>query len=330
MLGMTTSIPIEVVMAAGLIPTDLNNRFITHTEPEVLVERAEECGLGRTLCAWIKGIYAWALDHPEVHTIVAVTQGDCSNTQGLMELLQEAGRRIIPFDFPHSHGRAQLTQAIERLANTLGADLVAAEEVRQSLIPLRQDLARLDELTWQEGKVSGSENHLWLVGASDFEGDAADYHSRLSEFLAQAQAREPFSPKLRLGLLGVPPIISDLHQVIEEMGAGVVFNEVPRQFAMLPPDRGEDQDLTAQYLRYTYPYDVYWRMADIKREIKRRKLHGLIHYTQAFCFRQIQDLILREHLGVPMLTIEGDRVSKVDGRTRIRIEAFVEMLAQEP
>lgn len=325
LLGMTTSIPMEVAVAAGYTPVDLNNRFITAPHPQSLVLRGEELGLPRTLCAWIKGIYVWALDHPELETIVAVTQGDCSNTHGLMELLTEAGRTVIPFDYPLSHDRTELRRAMAGLAARLGADLGAAEEVRRSLEPVRQDLARLDGMTWRHGKVSGAENQLWLVSASDFDGDPAGFHARLKEFLAQAEQRPARLPELRLGLLGVPPIIGDLNQVVEDLGGAVVYNEVPRQFAM-PPAQGDD-DLVAQYHRYTYPYDVFWRMGDIKREIARRGLHGVIHYTQAFCYRQMQDLILRGHLGVPVLTIEGDQVADTDGRTRTRLEAFMEMLA---
>jgi benzoyl-CoA reductase/2-hydroxyglutaryl-CoA dehydratase subunit BcrC/BadD/HgdB len=57
-------------------------------------------------------------------------------------------------------------------------------------------------------------------------------------------------------------------------------------------------------------------------------VHGVIHYVQSFCFRQIEDLIVRHELPVPVLTVEGDKPGRVDARTRIRLDAFVEMLAQ--
>ncbi|MEW5914074.1 MAG: 2-hydroxyacyl-CoA dehydratase family protein [Thermodesulfobacteriota bacterium] len=325
LLGLTSTIPVEIALAGGWTPVDLNNRFISDPDPAGLVQRAEDLGLPRTLCAWIKGIYAWCLDHPEVEAIVGVTRGDCSNTHALMELLASAGRRIIPFDFPHQRHWADLSEQMARLAAALGADLERARAVQRQLMPLRQDLERLDDLTWRKGQVSGQENHLWLVSASDFEGDPAAFHTRLRDFLAQAGERPPARPRVRLGLLGVPPIISGLHQTLAEMGAEVVFNEVPRQFAMLPPE--PDLDLAGQYARYTYPYDVFGRLADVRAQARRRRLDGLIHYTQSFCWRQMQDLILRRELDLPLLTLEGDRVGPVDGRTRLRLEAFVELLA---
>ncbi|MFH1057216.1 MAG: 2-hydroxyacyl-CoA dehydratase [Pseudomonadota bacterium] len=326
-VGITTTVPLELLLAAGVAPVDLNNRFITHPDPAGLVRRAEEMGLPATLCAWIKGIYAWLLDHPEVQTVIGVTQGDCSNTHALMELLSLAGRRVIPFAYPHGRDRAGLVRALAGLAAALDTSLDRAEQVRRDLTPLRRDLERLDRLTWQKGRVSGAENHLWLVSASDLDGDPADFQARLRAFLRTAEARPARQGRPRLGVLGVPTIIDGLNQTLEDMGAAVVYNEVPHQFALLPPlDYGGD-GLAAQYLRYTYPYDVFHRAEAIAREAARRGLDGLIHYTQTFCYRQVQDLSLRQLLALPMLTIEGNQPGPVDGRTRLRLEAFLERLS---
>ena len=109
---------------------------------------------------------------------------------------------------------------------------------------------------------------------------------------------------------------------MESLGARVVFNEVQRQFSM-PFD---EEDIVERYLRYTYPYGMEGRLRDIETEIHERRLDGLIHYTQTFCYRQIYDMILRESLSLPILTLEGDRPGRIDSRTAFRIETFVEML----
>ena len=70
---------------------------------------------------------------------------------------------------------------------------------------------------------------------------------------------------------------------------------------------GPAKNLAEQYARYTYPYEVGARVADIRREAERRGLDGLIHYTQSFCWRQMQDLVLRRELDLPLLTLEGDQ-----------------------
>ncbi|MBW1828957.1 MAG: 2-hydroxyacyl-CoA dehydratase, partial [Deltaproteobacteria bacterium] len=102
----------------------------------------------------------------------------------------------------------------------------------------------------------------------------------------------------------------------------VIFNEVQRQFSM-PFDH---KDIVDQYLEYTYPYDMDGRLNDIKKAIDELQLDGLIHYTQMFCYRQIYDIIIRNDLSIPILTLEGDRPGQIDGRTALRIETFVEML----
>jgi len=122
--------------------------------------------------------------------------------------------------------------------------------------------------------------------------------------------------------LGVPPIFNDLYSFIESLSARVVFNEMQRQFSMPYPTNS----LLEQYLSYTYPYDIFNRIKDIKKEIKRREIDGLIHYVQSFCFRQIEDTILKKTLKLPILTIEGDQPSPLDSRNKTKLEVFIEML----
>ena len=321
-VGLTTTIPVEIIFAAGLVPVDLNNLFITSDQAYRWVAQAEEAGFPRTVCAWIKGIYATLLDHPEIPVVVAVTQGDCSNTHALMELLQNQGRDLVTFEFPFSRDRRLLAQQIEQLMARFGVEWPQVRQFQATLTPVRQDLHTLDRLTWQEGVVSGRENFQFLIASSDFNSDVAGFAEQLTTFLEEARRRPRRSALVRLGLIGIPPIFNDLFEYLSSLGAEVVFNEIPRQFSM-PFAEG---DLVEQYLAYTYPYDVFARINDIAEAIKVRQLDGLIHYTQNFCFRQTQDLLLRQRLAVPMLTIEGDRPTALDHRTRMRLEGFVDVL----
>ncbi len=59
-IGITTTVPIEIIYAAGYIPVDLNNIFISDNDPYEMVDDAELRGLPRNTCAWTKGIYAAA------------------------------------------------------------------------------------------------------------------------------------------------------------------------------------------------------------------------------------------------------------------------------
>lgn len=322
-VGITTTIPVEVVYAAGWVPIDLNNVFISSAEPRLLVEEAETAGYPRNICAWIKGIYSVVLRDTDLRTVIAVTQGDCSNTHALMETLQLVGIRIIPFAYPFDRDRDLLQLQIDKLIECFGVDWAEVRRVKRQLDRIRSEVWELDRLTWEENRVGGWDNHFFQVSCSDFTGDPEKFGVRVRDFLAQARESSPREEAIRLGYIGVPPINGDLYEYLEARGARVVFNETQRQFTM-PFDTG---DLVEQYRLYSYPYGIFYRLEDIKREIKRRTIRGVIHYVQSFCFRQIEDLIVRHELKVPILTMEGDRPGRLDARTRVRLEAFLEMLS---
>ncbi len=320
-VGLTTTIPVEVLLAAGVTPVDLNNLFISAPDAWRRVARAEAVGFPRTICAWVKGIYATLQDQPDIRTVIVATQGDCSYTQALGEILEEE-REVVHFNFPYPRDRTRLQDEIEALMAHLGTTWQAVARVQDRLVPIRRLLRELDRLTWETGQVSGQENFQFLISSSDFGSDLEEYEKRLAALVKEAARRPSRQGLVRLGLAGIPPIFSDLWGFLEELNAEIVFNEMPRQFSM-PYDTA---DLVEQYWRYTYPYDISGRLADLAEAVAVRNLDGLIHYTQSFCFRQMFDQTLREHLPIPILTIEGDSPTPLDARTRLRLEAFVDVL----
>jgi benzoyl-CoA reductase/2-hydroxyglutaryl-CoA dehydratase subunit BcrC/BadD/HgdB len=301
---------------------DVNNIFITSPDALQLVSDAEAAGLPRTICAWVKGIYATLQLRPDIQAILVACQGDCSYTQALGEILEAEGREVIHFKFPYPRHREVLRQEIAALMQRLNVTPDEVRRVQARLAPIRRNLHELDRLTWETGQVSGRENFQFLISSSDFESDAQTFAEKLAGFLGEAKVRPHHNSQVRLGFAGIPPIFTDLWDYLEELEAQVAFNEIPRQFSM---PYGET-DLVEQYHRYTYPYDITGRMADLAEAVKVRRLTGLVHYTQSFCFRQMFDQTLRERLGVPILTIEGDRPTPLDSRTRMRLEAFVDVL----
>ncbi|MEE8471611.1 MAG: 2-hydroxyacyl-CoA dehydratase [Dehalococcoidia bacterium] len=322
-IGITTTVPIEVLKAAGLQPVDLNNVFVSHPDPEHLIDIAERAGFPQNCCAWIKGIYG-VVQERGIDTVLCVTNGDCSNTLMLMEVFRLQGTKVIPFAFPSSPRPDLVERELESLARGVGTDLPAAERVRSSFAPARRLARELDDLTWREGLVGGGENHRWLVSSSDFGGDHEAYEEELGRVVSRAGEGTPFpGDRLRLAYIGVPPVFArDLYPFLERQGARVVFNEIQRQFSM--PNPGDS--LGEQYANYTYPYSVFDRLRDIEHEIGRRGVDGVVHYVQAFCHRGIADIIFRRRIGLPILTLEGNSDFSLTQHTRTRIEAFLDML----
>jgi benzoyl-CoA reductase/2-hydroxyglutaryl-CoA dehydratase subunit BcrC/BadD/HgdB len=318
-IGFTTSLPVEVILAAGHIPVDLNNLFINRN-PASLISRAEHEGFPRNVCSWIKGIYTVARE-AVLDEVIGVTQGDCSNTHSLMSMLADKGIKVSGFAFPSSRDYTELEQEISKLEARFEVSHTAVIKMKQRLDSIRAHLIKLEEMTWKENLVTGEENHYWLVSASDFFGEPDRYETELLAFLQQAEQRKPFKPKLRIAYLGVPPIFSNLYQTVSQLEGEVVFNEVQRQFAML----SNQDDIVEQYLAYTYPYSVFERIEDIRTECERRRIDAVISYTQSFCHRQIDNILLKKYIDLPFLTLEGDQPGEVDSRTLLRLESFIEI-----
>lgn len=317
-IGLTSTVPVEVIYAAGCIPVDLNNVFIAAEDPRKMVVEAEHKGYPRNACGWIKGIYT-AASKTNIDAVISVVEGDCSQTHAMMETWQMDGIRVIPFSYPYGRNSAELRFSIEKLADDLGAEWSEVIRWKHRLDEIRAKVWKMDEMTWRELSFSSAQNHYYQVCCSDFCSDPDAFEAEVSNLLLTPSNGKA---SVRLGFMGVPPIYSNLYDFIDGLGARIVFNEVQRQFTM----PFETEDIIEQYLLYTYPYDIFSRITDINTEIKRRKIDGIIHYTQSFCFRQIEDIIVRKQIDVPILTIEGDAPSHLDARTALRIESFLEML----
>ena len=325
-IGITTTVPLEVLLAADCQPVDLNNVFVGDSRPERFIAIAERDGFPLNCCSWIKGIYGVCLE-TGIKDVICVTGGDCSNTIMLMEVLRLRGLNAMPFAYPDRPDVDEMQHALLTLAVVLGTTLEAAEKVREQLRPCRKLALKLDDLTWRENLVSGWENHLWLVSTSDFNGDFQKYKKEIRQLLDEVSRRRPRPDgELRLAYLGVPAIYAhDLYRYVERYDGRVVLNEIQRQFAM--PEPGAS--LAEQYARYTYPYSIRERINDIKTELERRRIDGIIHYVQAFCHRGIGDIIFRDAFDLPILTIEGNDDFFLNNHIRTRIEAFLDILHRQ-
>lgn len=322
-IGITTTVPIEVLLAAGYTPIDLNNLFITSVNYLKYIDIAEKDGFPKSLCAWIKGIYGACLEN-NIEEIVGVIEGDCSNTKALVEVLALKGIKFYPFSFPSSHQKHDVKNEIIKFMDIFNVSLEEVERVRQQLNRVRQLVKKIDVLTYIDNKATGFENHLYQVSLSDFNGNVDSFEVNIIEAIKEIEKRQAIKKRLRLGYIGVPPMTSDIYEYVEDFNAHFVFNEVQREFAF--PRGNLALNVFEQYYDYTYPYNTKFRINELKKQIIERKLDGIIHYTQAFCYRAIENIVLKENLDIPILNIEGDKLNTLDSRTKLRLEAFLDML----
>ncbi|MFC2040128.1 2-hydroxyacyl-CoA dehydratase family protein [Chloroflexota bacterium] len=322
-IGITTTVPVEILMAAGYRPIDLNNILVDDSNPERFINMAEADGFPQTCCTWIKGIYGVCRE-TGIENILGVTGGDCSNTLMLLDVLSLKGHKVLEFAYPELADVALVSSDLTTLAKNLGTTLAEAEAIRNSLDTCRNAVQELDDMTWQKNNVTGWENHLWQVSSSDFNQNPETFVRDVCQVIEECRKRPSYAPdSLRLAYIGVPPVFAgEFYPFIEKQNAHVVYNEIQRQFNMVFRGNG----LAEQYTKYTYPYSVWGRLEDISQEVPRRRVDGIIHYVQAFCHRGISDIVFREKLSLPMLTIEGNDEFFLSNHLKTRLEAFVDMI----
>ena len=112
-VGYTTTIPVEIIFAAGHSPIDLNNIFVTNNSVKY-VEDAEMEGYPRNSCAWIKGMHSVAMAS-DIDLVIGIVQGDCSNTHSLMEILKSKEKEVYPFSFSYEKDYKETEQQIFKM-----------------------------------------------------------------------------------------------------------------------------------------------------------------------------------------------------------------------
>ena len=319
LVGISSTVPVEVIYSGGFTALDLNNIFITSPSVHELLKNSADLA-PRAVCSWTRGILSAAVAM-KLKNAVIVTEGDCAHTIPITDILTYRNISVFAFEYPIDHDIRRLKREIDRFIEYYKTDIYSCEKIKEEFDATRVLLKQIDDLTYKELKVSGFENHLHLVSASDFNSDPGSFHKTVSDFLDEARKRPSRSVSLRVGHVGIPPIFSDYYAYISSLGSEIVYNETQRQFSMI---EGVGRDLYGAYHGYTYPYTFRNRLNDIKTAIRERELDCVIHYVQSFCFHQIEDRMLKNELGdFPVLTVEGDYPAPLNENDRLKIESFI-------
>jgi predicted CoA-substrate-specific enzyme activase len=323
-IGIFSTLPVEVLLAAGHLPVDVNNLFVTHEDPGALLRTADDAGVPRTLCAWTRGLFG-ATIAANLAEVVVVPSGDCTNNVTMAQLLGRVGVRVHTFHFPLSpHGREEAMQEeLGRFAASLGTDLPAVQRQWEELREVRHLLAEVDR-AGAEGRLDPGRTRLLLLESTDFSGQPSLYARRLRRALDEADGRQPF-PGLPVAVFGVPTILTDLPDVLAGVGLRVVAWETERDFAMVRPV----ESLAEQYLDYAYPYGVEARLERFLPLLEARRVEGVVINAQSFCHHNLElQRVGRALAGYPTLVVEADAPGPVEPRDRIRLEGFARLVRE--
>lgn len=307
-VGITALVPPELIFACGKKPCDINN-FV----PDSTLQPNSK------LCAWT-AIWRDMILRNELplDCLVVVAGGDCHNALVDGQKVALKGLRTFYLFYPFEDEPDYLKEQFVELSLFLGE--IQNPKLFEKVSKVKKKGLDLDKKR-TEGNVSARKAFEVMVSLSDLRGDIS-----LFEDLLENVNEENIDYTSRVALIGVPPIYPDFHEVLSSFGLHVVYDELPYEFARLS-GRNID-DLARNYCNYTFARNLKFRLDFLEKELEKRKIDGVIHYTQYACHHLLEDDILRDRLDYPFLTIQGDLPGRTPKQVKLRLEAFSEMLAR--
>lgn len=304
-VGITALVPPELIYLTGNIPLDLNN-FVPYTEyyPR------------HKLCAWTAIWRDIVISKRIVEKVVVVAGGDCHNSLVDGQKIEMHGIPTHYFFYPFSGEEKLLEEECGKLIEFLGEP--KHPEAFKIVHEVKKVGKRVDDLR-SIGRISAKQAFDFMIKLSDLAGSPENMIK-----MAKRIEETELSHLPKVALLGVPPIYRDFHEVAEKAGLHIVFDELPYEFLRLG---GLDfREVVKSYATYTFARPLSFRINFLKKELERRKIEGIIHYTQYACHHMLEDDVLRSALPYPFLTVQGDLPGNTPAQIRLRLEAFGERL----
>ncbi len=304
--GITALVPPELIFACGGEPFDVNN-----------VIPASRKYPRNKLCAWT-AIWNEMLVKKEIEigSLIVVAGGDCHNALVDGQKVAMSGIPTHFFFYPFDGDPEYLESQFYRLSDFLGG--VKYPEKFKEIRELKKQGQMIDKKR-RIGKMSSSEAFSILISFSDLRGDLDAFGRTIASI-----GESDIELNNRVALIGVPPIYYDFHKVAQSLDLQVVFDELPYEF--IRHDGTDIKEIARDYCNYTFARPLEFRINFLRKELEKRKVDGVIHYTQFACHHMLEDEILRKELDYPMLTIQGDLPGCTPQQIKLRLEAFREML----
>lgn len=305
-VGITALVPPEVIFACGKQPFDVNN----------VIPSSDKYPKNK-LCAW-SAIWREMLIAREikVNALVVVAGGDCHNALVDGQRVAISGIPTHFFFYPFDGDVEYLVSQLYKLSEFLGnieypEKFIEIEELKR--------LGRIIDEKRCKARIPSNQAFRILISFSDLLGELNNMRKAM-----QSIREEKIEFRCRVALIGVPPIYHDFHDVAQSIGLHVVFDELPYEFIR---HHGKNiKEVAESYCEYTFARQLDFRIEFLQKELEKRKVEGVIHYTQFACHHTLEDEVLRSELDYPMLTLQGDLPANTPEQIKLRLEAFREVL----
>ncbi|MEW6266356.1 MAG: 2-hydroxyacyl-CoA dehydratase family protein [Thermodesulfobacteriota bacterium] len=338
-------VPEELILAAGLTPVRLRGLSDQTTQAEAYVFA--------NLCPYLKNLLESGLTgrFPDLAGLAFVNSCDgMRRLADLWRLYVDGGRFFYQFDVPKNRTQAALDYYTARLAG-----LKSALEGHFRVSIGDDDLGRAIDLMNEHRRLAGrifenqksdpprlSGRDLWTTLIEESSRPKAEGSIRLRRAVESAPAAAPGpEDRPRLMIMGNVVHRPVLFDIIERAGGDVALldNCHGRQHYEEPVENAGDP-LAALARRYLLDKPSCHRLPGLRGRLERLaglvkdfRVQGVIYLRLKYCdyglFESPGVEKLLRSTGTPALILENDYVWNDVERTRVRVEAFLEMIKNE-
>ncbi len=336
-------VPEEIMHAAGLTPVRLlgARRTISHADAHL---QAYCCSVART-----------DLDMALAGELSFLEGAVFVQTCDTMMRLSDIWRRNTDFPF---HGDLVLPV---RMGEDISLPFLV-EEVKRFKAQveyhvgssIREDALRESIRTYNENRRLAEEVYLLRradpVAVDGLSAAAAlmagywmkkeDHNALLKRFLENARSKGTEKlPQVRLLVTGSVCTTPDLYQLVQELGACVVDDDLcsgHRYFDSLVEESFPPEEALARrlWMRVNCPskhQSLEDRAERLLKQVKESGAQGVVFYLQSFCEPHLFDVPylrrkLQEEAGIPSVVLETELQSFSRGQLRTRLQAFIETI----
>ncbi len=304
--GISALVPPELVYSCKNVSIDINN-YVTSSD-KIPSEK---------LCAWCAIWREMILKKEiDIDKLVVVAGGDCHNALVEGQKVAKSGINTHYLFYPYDGDQIYFENQLKKLKDFLGG--IKDTSYFKIIKNLKKRGLNIERERIQ-GKIHPQDYFNTFISFSDLKSNLNLFKKELNSIKTLE-----LEDNLKIGLIGIPPIYKDFHSTALSFGLNIIYDELPYEFVRYS---GENlSEISKSYSNYVFAQDIKRRIESINKEIERRKIEGIIHYTQYACHHYLEDSILRDEIDLPFITIQGDIPQKTPEQAKLRLEAFSEIL----